>query len=263
MGKRIALAAVAAVLATGSLSSCVSFVENTFNDRHEVTEKVSTVRIHNGAGDVRLRGSEGVTTTEVKRVVEYPKGTDEPRGVTHRVEGDTLVLDGCGRRCSVNYEVTVPTLGVKVVGDNGSGDVTLEGVASVEVEVGSGDLVVRNVSGPVSLDSGSGDVTVTDVGEGVTARLGSGGARLAKVRGPVRVDNSSGDVDVELAAVQSVRAETGSGNLTVRVPRGGYRVEVSSGSGDVRKSDLVSDPGASAELVLRSGSGDVALSSAA
>ncbi|WP_433266570.1 DUF4097 family beta strand repeat-containing protein [Actinosynnema sp. CS-041913] len=256
--KRIALAAVAAVAVAGALSSCVRLVQNSFNDRHEVTETVSTVRLQNGSGNVVLRSRDGASGTEVKRNVEYPKDADKPTGVTHRVEGDTLVLDGCGSRCSVNYEVTVPTKDVKVLGDNSSGDVTLDGVASVEISVGSGNATVRNVAGVVRVDNSSGDVTASDIGGEFNGKVGSGDIRLSKMRGAVLVDNNSGNIDVEMGVVQSVRAEAGSGNVNVRVPKGAYRVEVEAGSGD-KTIDVKSDPGASVELILRSNSGDLTL----
>ena len=261
MVKRIALAAVAAVVAAGALSSCVRLVQNSFNDRHEVTETVSTVRLQNGSGNVVVKGSDGGSGTEIRRKVEYPKDADKPSGVTHRLEGDTLVLDGCGNRCSVSYEVTVPSKNVRIVGDNTSGDVTLDGVAGVEVKIGSGNATVRNVTGEVRLDNSSGDVTASEVAGEFSAKIGSGNARLSKMRGQVQVDNNSGDIDVEMAVVQSVRADAGSGNLTVRVPKGAYRVDVDSGSGD-KNIDVKSDPAASVELVLKSNSGDVTVRAA-
>lgn len=261
MVKRIALATVVAVAAAVALTSCVRLVEQTFDDQHGVTDQVTEVRLQNGSGNVVVRSREGASGTDIRRHVQYPKDADKPTGVSHRLEGSTLVLDGCGSRCSVDYEVTVPSKDVKITGDNSSGDVRLEGVASVEIEIGSGNATVRDVAGVVRIDNNSGDVEVADVSGDFTGRVGSGNARLSNMRGAVTIDNKSGDVEVQMAAVLSVRAEAGSGNLTVRVPQGSYKVDVDAGSGD-KAIDVKSDPNATAELVLRAGSGDVTVRAA-
>lgn len=263
MVKRIALATVVAVAAAVALTSCVQLVEHGFDDVHSVGDRVTEVRLQNGSGDVviRSRAAGGTGDTEVRRRVNYPKNRDKPEGVTHRVEGSALVLDGCGNRCSVHYEITVPSNDVRISGTNDSGDVRLEGVAEVEVEVGSGNTTVRDVAGVVRVVAGSGDVDVADVGGDFTGRLGSGNASLADMRGAVTVGNGSGDVDVQLAAVVSVRAESGSGHVTVNVPKGAYKVNVDAGSGD-KTVEVENDPNASAELVLRADSGDVTVRAA-
>ncbi|MEV0676817.1 DUF4097 family beta strand repeat-containing protein [Actinosynnema sp. NPDC050436] len=257
--KRIAVAAVTAVLVAGTLSSCVRLVENNFSDTSDISEPIATVRVQNGSGDVRVRGADDASGTRVVRKVEYPKDADKPTGTTHRVEGDVLVLDGCGSRCTVHYEVTVPSKNVKVDGENTSGNVTLEGVASVDVKLGSGDATVRGVSGAVKVENSSGDVVASDIAGEFTGRVGSGNARLSKLSGAVKVENNSGDIEVELAVPQSVRATAGSGNLTVRVPQGSYKLDADVGSGDKNLNGFKSDPNATVELVLRVDSGDLTL----
>jgi hypothetical protein len=254
--KRIALVAGVAVAAALALSSCVRLVQNGFDDQHSVSDQVAEIRLQNGSGNVVVRSRDGAAETEVRRRVEYPKDADKPSGVSHRMEGSTLVLDGCGSRCSVNYEVTVPSKDVRITGGNSSGDVRLEGVASVEVEVGSGDTTVRDVAGVVRVDNSSGDLTVADVAGDFTGKVGSGSTKLSNMGGTVTIDSSSGDVSVQLATVTSVRADVGSGSLTVDVPQGLYKVNVEAGSGD-KDINVKNDPNASAELVLHASSGDV------
>jgi hypothetical protein len=256
--KRIALATVVAVAAAVALTSCVRLVENGFDDVHSVADQVTEVRLQNGSGDVivRSRAAAGTGATEIRRHVQYPKDRDKPEGASHHMEGTTLILNGCGNRCAVDYEVTVPSKDVRIVGNNDSGDVRLESVAAVEIEVGSGDTTVRGVAGVVRITTGSGDLDVADVDGDFTGRVSSGRTHLADMRGKVTIDNGSGDVDVQMAAVVSVRAETGSGDLTVKVPKGAYQVDVDADSGE-KAVEVGNDPNATAELVLRAGSGDV------
>ncbi|QQQ76313.1 DUF4097 family beta strand repeat protein [Saccharothrix sp. 6-C] len=262
MVKRIALTVGVAVAAALALTSCVRLVQNGFDDQHSVSERVTEVRLQNGSGDVTVRGQAGATATEVRRRVEYPKGSDKPGGVSHRVEGSVLVLDGCGSQCSVSYEVTLPTEDVKITGRNSSGDVVLERVASVDVEVGSGSTTVREVAGAVTVDNDSGDLDATTVGGDFIGRVGSGSTRLAAMGGSVTIDADSGDVDVAIASVRSVRADVGSGSLKVTVPQGAYKIDVDADSGE-KSIDVENDPTGSAELYLRAGSGDVTVRSAA
>ncbi|MFI9811038.1 DUF4097 family beta strand repeat-containing protein [Saccharothrix variisporea] len=258
MVKRVVWAVVGVVALVGALAGCVRLVQEKFSDQGRVTEKVVAVRVQNDSGRVTVRGSDAATSVEVKRTVEYPRNTDKPSGTTYRVDGDTLVLDDCGRNCSVDYDVTVPGKDVKVVGGNGSGDVTFERVGSVDIEVGSGDVHVRDVSGSVKVENGSGDVDVSDVGGSFKGNVGSGRAKLTDMRGEVSVVDSSGDVEVGMAAVQPVRAESGSGKVEVRLPKGVYRVEAESGSGE-RSVGVATDPAAKVSVVVKSGSGDVSV----
>ena len=261
MVKRIALTVGVAVAATLALTSCVRLVQNGFDDKHTVSDQVTEVRLQNGSGDVTVRSKDGVAETEVRRRVEYPKGSDKPGGVSHRMEGSTLVLDGCGSQCSVSYEVTVPSKDVKITGRNDSGDVRIERVASVDVKVGSGSTTVREVAGAVHVDNDSGDLDAAAVGGDFVGRVGSGSARLADMGGSVTIDADSGDVDVDIDTVSSVRADVGSGSLNVTVPQGAYKIDVDAGSGD-KNIDVKNDPNGSAELLLRAGSGDVTVRAA-
>nr|BFE47414.1 hypothetical protein GCM10017745_08410 [Saccharothrix mutabilis subsp. capreolus] len=258
VGKRVAVAVLGVVVGVGAVAGCVRLVQETFSDQGSVTEKVVAVRVQNDSGRVTVRGRDGVAAVEVKRTVQYSRNDDKPSGQTYRVEGDTLVLDDCGRNCSVDYEVTVPGKDVKVLGENGSGDLTFEGVASVDIRLGSGDVTVRDVTGSAKVENGSGDVTASNVAGAFRGDVGSGRAKLTDMRGEVSVVNDSGDVEVGMAAVQAVHAESGSGDVHVRLPKATYRVEVETGSGE-RTLGVASDPAATISVVAKSGSGDVSV----
>jgi DUF4097 and DUF4098 domain-containing protein YvlB len=209
----------------------------------------------------------------VKRHVRY---RDRKPGPTDSAAGDTLtVKTSCGPVCRVDYEVTAPR-GIRVAGRNGSGDVDLNGIASATVTVGSGRLRIRGASGDVTASAGSGDVDLAEVAGNVVSRTGSGDLRLAGVTGTTTAEagsgnitagdlrgsrtsvrGGSGDVTLTLAATQDVDAEAGSGNVRLTVPAGqGYRVAAATSSGDTRI-DVPSDPAASHQLKVRTGSGDI------
>jgi hypothetical protein len=271
---RTALVALVAGTVLTALTGCgIRIVEYEFSDDHVVAETITSVRARNGSGDVTIRHQEGLTETKVHRRVQHTKN-NKPTGATHRVEGTTLVLDTCGDHCEANYEVLVPSADTTVVGDVGSGDAIIEGLASVDLENGSGDVTVRDIAKDVKIKAGSGNFSATRVGGALTADVGSGRIELNTVKGKVLavahsgdidgsflsgdviVDAGSGRVELTLAEPRSVRVNNGSGDVNVRVPGGPYKITGSSGD-DSREIHVPTDPGASLELNLTTGSGEV------
>ncbi|NGY62009.1 DUF4097 domain-containing protein [Lentzea sp. NEAU-D13] len=273
---RTALVALVAGAVLTVLSSCgIRIMKYEFEDDNVVSEKVTSVKVRgeDGSGNVSIRYQQGLTETKIHRKVEHARD-NKPSGIAHRVEGSTLVLDGCGRDCEINYDVVVPSADISVIGDTGSGDVTVEGLASVDFRTGSGRITTRDISGDVKAKAGSGDFTATRVNGAVTADLGSGRIQLDSVKGKVLVSTDSGDIDgtalenevtadagsgrIELAltAAKSVRVDTGSGDVKVKVPGGPYKVSGSS-SGDERRINVPTDPNATLELKVTTGSGRV------
>jgi hypothetical protein len=266
--------ALVALLVGAVLTACgIRIVKYEFEDDHVVAEKFTSVRAMTGSGDVSIRYQQGLTETKIHRKVGHAKD-NRPTGVSHHVEGTTLVLDTCGNNCEIDYRIVVPSADISVVGDVGSGNTTIEGLASVEYLTGSGKLTVRDISGNVKMKTGSGDFNATRVGGNVTADLGSGRISMDGLKGKVLVNTGSGDIEgtaldndvtadadsgrVELtfASARAVRVGTGSGDVILRLPGGPYKVTGTSGSGD-RTIDVPTDPAASLELKLSTGSGDV------
>jgi DUF4097 and DUF4098 domain-containing protein YvlB len=286
--------ALVALLVGAVLTACgIRIVKYEFSEDHTVAEKYTSVRVRTSGGEVSIRHVPGLSETKIHRKVEHNKD-NKPTGVSHRVEGNTLVLDDCGHDCDVNYDVQVPYAEITVQGDVGSGTATIEGLASVDYKTGSGDFYARNIAGNVQITSGSGDVDVSDIAGdvkaitnsgkfgaskvkgSVTADLGSGNITLDQLQGKVlantgtgningtaldndvTADADSGNVELNFVSARTVRVVTGSGNLTVRVPSsaGPYRVTAESGSGD-RRVDVPTDPAAKYELRLIAESGNV------
>lgn len=223
------------------------------------TEKVAIkeIIIEPGSGNVTVRTSD-VAQVEIKRVVRY-RGT-EP-GKTYQVNGAVLQLDvDCGRACSVDYEIVAPK-GVAVRGRNGSGDLVLAGVSTVDLHAGSGEIGVSDASGAVTVQAGSGDITVSEVAGNVDLRTGSGNIDARGLGGTQSTARTgSGDITLSLDKAGGVRTHTGSGNVDVTVPTGSYRVDARTGSGD-KALGVVNSPTGTYLLDLDTGSGDITLHS--
>ena len=200
-----------------------------------------------GSGDVTIRTGDRARTSLTAHVRTWWWRDGDP---VYRRDGDTFVLTGC-RGCSVDYDLVVPR-GTAVSGNSGSGDVVVQGVAEVDIELGSGNVQVRDISGPVDARTGSGEVTLVLAGP-VEVESSSGSISGSSLAGPVHLGTNSGDVMLELTRAQQVRASTSSGDVDLAVPAGRYRVDAGDDGrdGDERADiEVVDDPDARYALEL-------------
>jgi hypothetical protein len=255
------------------LSGCVGFrtASSSFTDDTGVRQKVASVRIENGSGNVKIHVG---AQPNVHRTVFFANDKPDP---TSHFEGDTLVLENCKvRNCSIDYDVVLPE-GAKVVGEVGSGDIELVGMSEVGVRAGSGDVVVRDAAGPVTLQVSSGETELSGLAQSAVVKASSGDVKLTNVRGnatvlsrsggviatgmggKISVESSSGDVQIDMASVQNVKATASSGGIQLTVPRGDpYKVTARTSSGDT-DCKIPSDPTASHTIDLEASSGDVSV----
>lgn len=191
---------------------------STAEAREDVREEINAVEIDTDSGDVRIRAAD-VETTTVNQRFRYTWSAPDN---AFTVDGGTLLLGDCGWNCTVDYDVVVP-LGTTVRGEVNAGDITLDGVAGVDVNTNSGDIAVRNV----------GDV-----------------------KAAIKTVANSGDIELRLDAPADVSAEANSGDIRLTVPRAAYRVTGASNSGD-RTIEVPTDPSSRHVLELETNSGDV------
>jgi hypothetical protein len=226
-----------------------------FTDTENVA--VKEIIIDPGAGNVTVRTSD-TDKVDIKRVVRYRGKEGEP-DATYHLNGTVLQIDtDCGRGCSVDYEIVAPK-GVAVRGESGSGDISLTGVSTVDLQLGSGHIGVVEATGAVKVHTGSGDVTVADVAGDLDARTGSGNIEARGLGGKQSTARTgSGDVTLVLEKAGGIRTHTGSGNVDITVPTGAYRVDARTGSGD-KELGVPNSPTAIYLLDLETGSGDISL----
>jgi hypothetical protein len=249
----LAMIGVAVVIFTGWSPWSWAAPWSTTEQREELAAGITAVRMDVGSGDVMIRTGDRPQASVTAHVRTWWWRNGDP---AYRRNGNTLVLTGC-RGCSVDYELVVPR-GTTVSGDAGSGTVLARGVREVDVELGSGDIRVREVSGAVDARTGSGDVTLVRVAGPVDVQSSSGSISGSGLAGPVVADTSSGDVALELTRAQEVRASTSSGDVDLMVPAGRYRVDT--GDDDEGADiEVVDDPDARYALELDTSSGDIAV----
>ncbi len=183
--------------------------------------------------------------------------------VTQRREGNKLVVrlerlnQGLGSIMSGNQYAYLDLRGT--VPDNvlvqlnvGSGDASVTGAHSLSADVGSGDVKLRDIKGPVTASIGSGDVELHGAGSLNLLQLGSGDFTATDLRGAAKIGNvGSGDVQLDGVAGDVTLGTVGSGDIDLRQVKGSVTLSTI-GSGDFE----VRQAGGSV-TVERHGSGDV------
>ncbi|MBQ1048706.1 DUF4097 family beta strand repeat protein [Micromonospora sp. C51] len=249
--------AVAATAALIVLVGCDNLSYRRLDFDTTESAQITAIQVLPGAGDVVVRADGGADEVRVKRMVRYQGGQPD---ATYEIKGAELVLDtSCGPRCSVSYEVTVGE-GVSVRGETGSGNVDLSRVGQVDLKVGSGDVRVAAATDAVRVETGSGNIEVYDVTAAVVMRASSGDVTGSRLGGRVDAEAKSGNVTLELDKPASARAHASSGNVELAVPEGAYQVRSRVGSGEIELG-VTHDPSAAAVLDLRTGSGDITVTS--
>jgi len=249
-----ALTLIAATAAT-ALTGCNGGIgaRLTYDDTEKV--KVTEIVLTGGSGDVLVKTA-AISETHIKRLV---RSTGADPGVSYRLTGTVLNVDtSCGPNCHVSYEIEAPT-GVAVRGRLRSGDVSLTDVATADVTLTSGNIMIERATGAVSAKTTSGDITAAGLLGASTLIAGSGNVQAVDVAGgaPLRFETGSGDVDVTLTEAAPVTVKAGSGNVDLVVPTGSYQLKTLTGSGDKEISGITNDPKSKNLIDARTGSGDL------
>ena len=203
------------------------------------------IRLH--GSDIRVRAVDGSmvrvndTTGTLARSVRVERGPgslslEAGRGLSVSLGSLGSIGLGVGRRAP-NLEIEVPRHATLVL-ETASGGVTVDGLAGDQrYRTASGQVLLRDVCGPLTLEVVSSDVDIQTTGAcTVDARSISGDLAVrGDAVGSVRLSTTSGDVRINgrFAGPGPFAIETVSGDTTL-APTGSLRVEVMSVAGDVR-----------------------------
>ncbi|WP_168207285.1 DUF4097 family beta strand repeat-containing protein [Microlunatus elymi] len=163
---------------------------------------------------------------------------------------------------SADVDVRVPLGATKI--NTGSGDVGVSEATSLRCNTGSGDIGVGTLTGSGSdLTSGSGDVTIDRATANLQAKSASGDVRIREFNGVLRANTASGDIDVPSAAgALELRCASGSISVGVAGELPAW-LDVNSVSGDVDISLEASTQPAAGEpfvsIKASTASGDVSI----
>lgn len=140
------------------------------------------------------------------------------------------------RNISIDYDITLPQ-GSDITAQSGSGDVEINDVGrALKAGSGSGSVRARSIHGPANLQTGSGDLDLSETAAGdVRAQTGSGSIHLHNVSGGLRAGTGSGDIEVDGKLTSDWKLDTGSGSVRLKVgPESRFNLDAATGSGSVR-----------------------------
>lgn len=190
---------------------------------------ISALQIEAGAGSLKVTGVDGLDQIEVEAIITVPgKNDDKARKkiesnleLTLEERGGKAVLRSIfeggmwnfGDSPSVQLIVRMPTqLDLNV--DDGSGSIVVENVrGDIELVDGSGSISMSDVGGSVDVDDGSGSIDVSGVGGDISIVDGSGSIKVRDVAGSVVVDDGSGSINVADIEADLIIEGDGSGGL--------------------------------------------------
>jgi hypothetical protein len=192
-----------------------------------ITGPVAVLEVSTDMGLVSVVGSDDPAVTVTRRIHREPDAPVESvrhEGDLLRIESECPVDSPLGP-CRIDYEITVPRDTSVAIG-GASGDLAATGLAGpLTARSASGSIQLTEHRSPTTLvDSVSGDVEVRSVERPVSleAQSVSGNVRIALPdAGPYRVQTATvtGDTDVDVrddpGASSTVRVRTTSGDLTV------------------------------------------------
>lgn len=143
------------------------------------------------------------------------------------------------RYAYIDLHIHVPTsMAIRV--DDGSGNVVIRDVASVDLEDGSGDIKISGIVGDVTIDDGSGDMDLGSIGGEVWVNDGSGNINIDEVGSVVIDDDGSGNIDIDGVRGSVMVHSDGSGGIWVASVGGDFTVQ-DDGSGGIRHRDVAGE----------------------
>lgn len=238
-------------LFTTALSACVIHVGGNKGQKANVqlsekleldTAGLRKFDIEAGAGDLTIRGIEGQTNIIVEASIFTTKQKDYQ--LTLRKSGETAMLVAkhdshsgfwVGSSPRIHLQITMP-LELALTIDDGSGDISISNVMNgITIDDGSGNILVNQVAKDVVIDDGSGDIVVKNLNGNVWIDDGSGEIYVADTNGNVDIEDGSGDLTVtQVTGVVTV--DDGSGDISINTA-GGLTI-IESGSGGLAISGI-------------------------
>jgi hypothetical protein len=268
----------------------VALADNTFDRTLNVSAQPD-LYVSTGSGNIHITAGSGSqihivghvhagwsafgdVNSRVQRIIDNPPITQSGNAVHIGEAMDHSLFSNI----SIDYDVSVPQ-DVALNLHSGSGDVEVDNVGRfLSGSSGSGNVRAHGIHGPADIESGSGDLELDDTGQGdVKAKTGSGNIRIHDFNGAFSARTGSGDIEAAGHLQNGGTIMAGSGDVKLQLaPDSRFTLEAATGSGDIRvhmpgvvatNSDssrhhvTTSINGGGPALQIRTGSGDIEISS--
>ena len=223
------------------------------------TAEPISVSLELGVADVRIIASDRVDTVVEVRPSDDTDDSDVKAAQQVRVDHAGGVLQVSGPRLrpfdfarrktkSVDISIELP-IGSNVSADLQMGDLMFAGrLGECRVKTSAGNARLE-LTGPLHLHTGAGEITVDGVTGSAEISTGTGRIQLGEVGGSVVVKNSNGDIAID-AVTGDARLRTANGAISV--DRTGAGVEAKTSNGSIRVGEVARGP-----VVLETAMGDL------
>lgn len=200
--------------------------------RVEVVARAGSLRITGRPGVKALSATGTACASDAGQLAEVRISATR-QGATLRIEALVPEARGAGASNTLDLAIDVPdSLPLQV--DDTSGSLEVRGVAALELSDSSGEILVENVAGAVSVRDSSGEMHLDRVGGDVRVSESSGEIEVTRVGGSVEVEeDSSGDIRVADVKGSVLVRRDSSGGIDVREVGGDFRVD-HDGSGGIQ-----------------------------
>lgn len=193
---------------------------------------------------------------EVRLTAQVPSGLSvSVRETSGDIRSEAIAGPQTLRTTSGDVEVISP--GGRVEVTSTSGDLRATALRDAHARSTSGDLVIRQASGPLRASTTSGDITVFGAEDSLSLSTTRGDIRTDRAPRGLRAGTSSGRVTAR-GVSGSVEVETASGDVRLSVHPPLRGIEASTSSGEIHLS-LASGIGCALDLQTSSGTLEVTL----
>src|SRR5262245_42085813 len=149
---------------------------------------VTNARIEAGAGQLTITGRQGASTIEVvadykghatseqkkREIIDGLRLSMEVRNGAFHLKSENVQGSNWTNQGWIDLHITLPAaLSLSV--DDGSGSMSVSGIdGDVTIDDGSGEIEVERIQGNLSIEDGSGSIRIRNVGRNLQIRDGSG-----------------------------------------------------------------------------------------
>jgi len=203
---------------------------------------IKTVELASDSGSMSIlqtAGDKVVVTSKLRYAGRKPK-------LLQKVEGGSLRLQSKCKfallTCGVDYSIRVPRQ------------------TAIQVILGTGEVKLIELDGPVAVDSDAGNITGSGLGGQVHLKTSAGNITGVRLNSPgVHATSLAGNIELNFVKAPTlVDANTGAGNVTLRVPDKGFRVMTRAVAGKVNVG-IATDPSAPGLLSARTPAGNISI----
>ena len=218
-------------------------------------EGVNKMSINLASGDCTLK--KGATPT-IRVELQYTYDNDEFKPQIEQ-KGSKLIIkekfEGQNHSGWSKWTITIPD-GLEVTVNSGSGDLTIGNLKlEIKTNSGSGDMDLSDTSGDVTINTGSGDVEINTQDGEISVNTGSGDVWITSGKGNVKINTGSGDIRI-VNSNADFSINTGSGDITANDITIAGKSGFNSGSGDT---SVTFGSSLDYDISVNSGSGDAVL----